>query len=59
MDFTIHKYAELLEALRSYDFESFTLRHDVDMKPANSLRTAIMESEKAIHGMSLRVGMRP
>lgn len=51
MDFTIKKYAELLDALRSYGFESLTLRHDVDLKPANSLRTAKMESDKLIHGI--------
>lgn len=51
MDFTIQKYAELLDTLRSYGFESLTLRHDVDLKPANSLRTAKMESERQMHGI--------
>ena len=51
MDFTIQKYAELLEALRSYDFESLTLRHDVDLKPANSLRIAKMEAARDMHGI--------
>ena len=51
MDFTIQKYAELLEALRSYGFESLTLRHDVDLKPVNSLRTAKIESDREMHGI--------
>ena len=44
MDFTLDKYSALLDALKAYPFESLTLRHDVDLKPQNSLRTAKMES---------------
>lgn len=51
MDFTISKYIELLEALTIYGFESLTLRHDVDLKPANSLRTAQIEAEKGMYGI--------
>lgn len=51
MDFTIYKYSELLEALNTYGFESLILRHDVDLKPANSLRTAQIEAEKGMHGI--------
>ena len=51
MDFTIKKYAELLDALHSYGFESLMLRHDVDMKPVNSLRTAKIESDREMHGI--------
>ena len=40
MDFTIDKYGRLLDALKAYGFESLTLRHDVDLLPGNSLRTA-------------------
>ena len=40
LDFTISKYSELVDTLKAYDFESLTLRHDVDLRPANSLRTA-------------------
>ena len=45
MDFTLAKYSQLLNALKSYDFEVLTLRHDVDLRPANSLRTAQIESD--------------
>ena len=51
MDFTLKKYSELLEALKAYGFEELTLRHDVDLKPLNSLRTAQMEAEKGLHGI--------
>lgn len=51
MDFTLSKYSELLDALKAYDFEQFILRHDVDLKPTNSLRTAQMEAEKGMHGI--------
>lgn len=51
MDFTTSKYSELLEAIKSYDFESLILRHDVDLRPANSLRTAQIEAEKGMHGI--------
>lgn len=51
MDFTITKYSELLNELKGYDFEEFTLRHDVDLKPNNSLRTAQIEAEKGLHGI--------
>ncbi len=43
MDFTLTKYRELLSALRNYG--DVTLRHDVDLKPQNSLRTARIEKE--------------
>ena len=51
MDFTLKKYSELLEALKGYGFEELTLRHDVDLKPLNSLRTAQMEAEKGLRGI--------
>ncbi len=51
MDFTLTKYSELLDSLRAYGFEQLTLRHDVDLKPANSLRTAQMEAERGLHGI--------
>ncbi len=51
MDFTLTKYSELLDALKAYGFEELTLRHDVDLKPMNSLRTAQMEAEKGLHGI--------
>ena len=50
-DFTLTKYSELLDALKSYGFVVLTLRHDVDLKPLNSLRTAQMEAEKGMHGI--------
>ena len=40
MDFTLEKYTALLNALRAYGFRSLVLRHDVDLRPENSLRTA-------------------
>lgn len=43
MDFTLKKYRELLIALNSYG--EISLRHDVDLKPQNSLKTAILENE--------------
>lgn len=51
MDFTLSKYSELLDAVRSYGFESLTLRHDVDLRPQNSLRTAKMEAEAGLKGI--------
>lgn len=51
MDFTLTKYSELLDALKAYGFEELTLRHDVDLKPTNSLRTAQMEAEKGLRGI--------
>lgn len=42
MDFTIDKYAELLEALKKH--KSFSLRHDVDLRPEFSLRLAQVEA---------------
>jgi hypothetical protein len=43
MDFTLSKYKELLLALKGYG--DVMLRHDVDLKPQNSLRTAQIEEE--------------
>lgn len=51
LDFTLSKYSELLDALKSYGFQELTLRHDVDLKPDNSLRTATIEAEKGMHGI--------
>lgn len=60
MDFTLYKYRELLSAFKAcgYEMETFAeylsgksgnrfviLRHDVDLKPQNSLHTARMEAE--------------
>ena len=41
MDFTLKKYRQLLEYLIGYG--DIMLRHDVDLKPENSLRTAEIE----------------
>lgn len=43
MDFTLKKYRELLLALK--DYGEIILRHDVDLKPQNSLATAKIEHE--------------
>lgn len=43
MDFTLKKYRELLVALK--DYGDILLRHDVDLKPKNSLATAKLEKE--------------
>ena len=51
MDFTLNKYKQLLEAIQSYDFNSLVLRHDVDLLPENSLRTARIEAEKGVFGI--------
>lgn len=51
MDFTIVEYTRLLQALKAYGFDSLTLRHDVDLKPQNSLRTARLEAEKGLRGI--------
>lgn len=51
LDFTIEKYKELLAALQSYGFHSLVLRHDVDLLPDHSLRTAQLESEMGLHGI--------
>ena len=42
MDFTIKKYTQLLTALKDSSIQ-FQLRHDVDLLPVNSLRTAQIE----------------
>ena len=44
MDFTIDTYRRLLVALQSSGM-TFNLRHDVDLKPLRSLRTAQLEQE--------------
>lgn len=43
MDFTLKKYRELLVVLK--DYGKIVLRHDVDLKPENSLATAKIEHE--------------
>lgn len=65
MDFTINTYIRLLQKLLNHGylfltFENFlrqpdqnraiSLRHDVDLLPYNSLRTAELEHELGIHG---------
>lgn len=50
MDFTLEKYTELLLAIKEYGFCVLTLRHDVDLLPGNSLRTAQIEAEMGFHG---------
>ena len=51
MDFTLAKYTELLKALKAYGFHTLTLRHDVDLLPGNSLRTAHIEAELGLQGI--------
>lgn len=51
MDFTLSKYSTLLFSLKSYGFQSLMLRHDVDLQPQNSLRTARMEAEMDMSGI--------
>ena len=50
-DFSLIQYDALLDALKSYDFKTFILRHDVDAKPHNSLRIARMEADKGVFGI--------
>lgn len=50
-DFTLVQYSALIDALKAYGFNSLTLRHDVDLKPQNSLRTARIEVEKGMLGI--------
>lgn len=45
------KYTLLLEALKDYGFHSLSLRHDVDLKPQNSLKTARIEADKGMSGI--------
>lgn len=47
MDFTLKKYNQLLDALKASRIP-FKLRHDVDLLPYNSLRTAQIEHTKGI-----------
>lgn len=47
MDFTLKKYEQLLVALKESGID-FHLRHDVDLKPQNSLRTAQIEARLGI-----------
>lgn len=51
MDFTLVKFSALLDALRGYGFHTLVLRHDVDLRPENSLRTACLEAEKGMYGI--------
>ena len=51
MDFSLIQYNALLEALKSYGFKTLILRHDVDLLPGNSLRTARLEAEKEMYGI--------
>lgn len=51
MDFSLIQYDALMDALKSYDFKMLILRHDVDLLPWNSLRTARMEAEKGMYGI--------
>ena len=51
MDFTLEKYGALLDALKGYGFHSLVLRHDVDLLPQNSFRTARLEAEKGMLGV--------
>ena len=48
MDFTLIKYQELLVALKKSGIP-FKLRHDVDMLPHNSLRTAQIEKTQGLY----------
>ena len=50
-DFTLSQYSALLDALKAYGFQSLTPRHDVDLKPQNSLRTAQLEADKGMLGI--------
>jgi len=50
MDFTRTKYRQLLEALIKSGV-SFTLRHDVDLRPAHSLALAQIEASLGIHAI--------
>lgn len=43
MDFTLEQYRSLLMVLKQYG--DISLRHDVDLKPENSLKTAEIEAE--------------
>lgn len=47
MDFTIDKYTQLLAALKGSGV-TFHLRHDVDLMPENSLRTAKIEAQMGL-----------
>ncbi len=51
MDFSITKYTQLLIAIKEYRFDTLILRHDVDLRPANSLRTAQIESDFGLYGI--------
>ena len=51
MDFTLEKYSALIDALKAYGFQGLIMRHDVDLRPRNSLRTARLEAEKGIKGI--------
>lgn len=51
MDFTLAQYTALLQSLKDYGFYTLTLRHDVDLRPGNSLRTAKIEAELGLHGI--------
>jgi hypothetical protein len=51
VDFSITKYTQLLIALKEYRFDTLILRHDVDLRPANSLRTAQIESDLGMYGI--------
>lgn len=47
MDFTLNQYQRLLEALKASGMP-YRLRHDVDLRPANSLRVAKIEAAMGV-----------
>lgn len=50
MDFTLQKYTDLLHSFMDYGFHALNLRHDVDLLPGNSLRTARIEADMGLYG---------
>ena len=50
MDFTLRKYNQLLQALIESGIQ-FRLRHDVDLCPQNSLRTAVIENKLGLRAI--------
>ena len=51
MDFTLNKYILLLEGMKSYEFRTLTLRHDVDLEPDKSFQMAQIEASRKMYGI--------
>ena len=52
MDFRIDKYCQLVRAFQNYGFDSLVLRHNLDLLPGYSFRTARLEADLGVLAFS-------